>query len=126
MTASRRTARTRKRITRSILQIDGAQLHLALLIAALERERDVLADADVVEHRDEIGERLHRLAVERDDDVALPAAPQVERHEAGLRGGRAARDAEHHHALDAELRGDALVGGGDAEPRARRAARLDD
>src|SRR6266481_1183629 len=66
-----------EKISGSVLEIDGAHLDFALLIAALERERQLLADADVVEHRDEIGERLRRLAVERDDDVADAPAPQV-------------------------------------------------
>jgi hypothetical protein len=56
---------------------------------ALHGEAHRLADADLVDDLDQIGEAAHRLAVGRDDHVAQDAAFGIDALKPGAGGGRA-------------------------------------
>src|SRR4051812_29572637 len=71
--------------------VHHVDLDRGLLAVPLNRQRDLLSDADAFELLGQIGEPAHRLAVHADDHVARPAGVGVHAAQAGALG-RGARN----------------------------------
>src|SRR5687767_7856757 len=119
-----RNLRTRRFTLRP--EIDHAHFHFALRVSPQHFQAHVLADAGIFERRREVGERLRRFPIGRDDDVADRSGSRIEGTDAGLIRRRTAAHADHYDAADTQLCGHALVCRGDADTGPRRAAVLDD
>src|SRR5262249_56826394 len=97
--STRKTARSRFAADVDDVDIDR---HVAAL--ALDRELDLLADADALELLGQVGQPAHRLVVDADDDVAERSAVWVDAPQPRAIGRRARHGAHDHDALDAGSR----------------------
>src|SRR5262249_30711192 len=106
--------------------IDDVDVERHVATLALDRELDLLADADALELPRQVGQPAHRLAVDADDDVANRPAARIDTAQPGAIGRRAGYGAHDDHALDAGPSRCILVGGNNADAGRRHVAFADD